>query len=562
MTKRYGHGVLSWITYFNVALNMPINRILESLTDLFGFSFSRARTQSFKKDAADYYQETYQVLVQKIRQSEVVYADETEVRIGREKHYVWVFTNTKEVVFVSYTRMLWMRRNEQAYPWLNQWKLGVLDARRNQEDTPMEQDRALQAERPDRTLPLVPLDEVVRQGARQLVQRAVEVEVDLFLERYQYLMDDRGHRQVVRNGHRPVRRIITGAGPVEVATPRIDDRVLAKHEGPRFTSALIPPYLRRTKNMEELLPVLYLKGISTGDFTEALQAILGRDVIGLSAETIVRLKTVWQREYEAWNQRDLSTSRYVYWWVDGIYFNVRLDTDRQCLLVIIGATADGRKELVAITDGFRESADSWRSLLRELKQRGLTQGPKAATGDGSLGFWVALAEEFPQTQPQLCWVHKTANVLEKLPTSLQGKAKQMLHDIYEAPTRHEAEAAWERFIATFAEKYPKAVASLTAHRDELLTFYRYPAEHWQSLRSTNVIESTFATVRLRTKRTKGCGSRLATLTMVFKLVESAAKRWHRLRGAQQLPDVLNGSVFRDGVRVDATPQHILEPVSG
>ncbi len=415
----------------------------------------------------------------------------------------------------------------------------------------MQQDTSLPGERPDRSLPLWPLDEVVRQGARQLVQRAVEVEVELFLERYQYLMDDQGHRQVVRNGSRPVRTIVTGAGPVEVATPRVDDRILARHGEPRFTSALIPPYLRRTKHIEELLPVLYLKGISTGDFTEALAALLGRDVIGLSAETIVRLKQVWQREYEQWNRRDLSRSRYVYWWVDGIYFNIRLDTDRQCLLVIIGATADGTKELVAITDGFRESADSWRSLLHELKQRGLTQGPAAATGDGALGFWVALAEEFPQTTPQLCWVHKTANVLEKLPSSLQGKAKQMLHDIYEAPTRHDAEAAWERFVSTFVEKYPKAVACLTVHRDELLTFYRYPAEHWPSLRSTNVIESTFATVRLRTKRTKGCSSRIATLTMVFKLVESAAKRWHRLRGYRHLPNVLNGVVFQDGMLVEA-----------
>jgi len=417
----------------------------------------------------------------------------------------------------------------------------------------MQQDTGSLAERPERTVTLLPLDEVVRQGARQLVQRAVEVEVDLFLERYQYLMNAQGRRQVVRNGHRPIRTIVTGAGPVEVATPRVDDRVLVRHGEPRFTSALIPPYLRRTKNIEELLPVLYLKGISTGDFTEALQAILGRDVIGLSAETIVRLKQVWQREYEAWNRRDLATSRHVYWWVDGIYFNVRLDTDRQCLLVIIGATADGRKELVAITDGFRESADSWRSLLRELKQRGLTQGPAAATGDGALGFWVALAEEFPTTTPQLCWVHKTANVLEKLPSSLQAKAKALLHDIYEAPTRRDAEEAWERFVSTFAEKYPKAVACLTAHRDELLAFYGYPAEHWQSLRSTNVIESTFATVRLRTKRTKGCGSRMATLTMVFKLVESAAKRWHRLRGYQQLVHVLNRVPFQDGQRVMEAP---------
>jgi transposase-like protein len=388
----------------------------------------------------------------------------------------------------------------------------------------------------------------------------LEIEVELFLERYQYLMDAQGRRQVVRNGHRPARRIITGAGPLEVATPRVDDRVLETQREPRFTSQLIPPYLRRTKHIEELLPALYLKGISTGDFGEALQALLGPDVIGLSAETIVRLKSIWQREYEAWNRRDLATSRYVYWWVDGIYFNVRLDTDRQCLLVLIGARPDGTKELLAVDDGFRESADSWHTLLRELKRRGLTQGPAVATGDGALGFWAALAEEFPQTRPQRCWVHKTANVLDKLPQSVQAKAKSMLHDIYLAPTRQKAEDAWERFVATFAEKYPKAVACLTAHREELLTFYAVPAEHWPSLRSTNVIESTFATVRLRTKRTKGCGSRMATLTMVFKLVESAAKRWHRLRGYRQLPDVLNGVVFQDGVRVDAVRQQLPAPV--
>lgn len=424
----------------------------------------------------------------------------------------------------------------------------------------MQEDSGSSEARPDRSVTLWPLDEVVRQGAQQVLQRAVEVEVDVFLERHQYLMDGGGHRQVVRNGHRPVRQIITGAGPVEVATPRVDDRVLARHGDERFTSTLIPPYLRRTPHIEELLPVLYLKGISTGDFREALQALLGPDVIGLSAETIVRLKSIWQREYEAWNRRDLSTTRYAYWWVDGIYFNVRLDTDRQCLLVIIGATTDGTKELIAVEDGFRESADSWRSLLRALKHRGLTQGPAVATGDGALGFWAALAEEFPSTRPQRCWVHKTANVLDKLPQSMQAKAKSMLHDIYLAPTRREAEDAWERFVTTFAEKYPKAVACLTAHREELLTFYAAPAEHWPSLRSTNVIESTFATVRLRTKRTKGCGSRIATLTMVFKLVESAAKRWHRVRGYRLLSEVLNGVVFQDGVRVEATHLRTTEPV--
>ena len=456
--------------------------------------------------------------------------------------------------------MLWVGKMKEAYPWLRNQSLGVLTTRHNPEDTPVSQDTGSWGARPDRSLPLVPLDEVVRRGAQALLQRALDVEVDLFLERYQSLMDAQGHRQVIRNGHRPLRRLVTGAGPVEIATPRIDDRILARHDEPRFTSALIPPYLRRTPHIEELLPVLYLKGISTGDFTEALQAILGREVIGLSAETIVRLKRVWQQEYETWTRRELSTSRYVYWWVDGIYFNVRLDTDRQCLLVIIGATADGTKELIAVEDGFRESADSWRSLLRDVKRRGLTQGPAVATGDGALGFWAALAEEFPQTRPQRCWVHKTANVLDKLPQSVQAKAKTMLHDIYLAPTKSDAEAAWQRFVTAFDAKYPKAVACLTAHREELLTFYAYPAEHWPSLRSTNVIESTFATVQLRTKRTKGCGSRMATLTMVFKLVESAAKRWHRLRGYHQLLDVLNGVAFRDGVRVEAAHQPIPELV--
>ena len=424
----------------------------------------------------------------------------------------------------------------------------------------MQQDSRSLADRPERTLPQWPLDEVVRQGAQRLLRTALDVEVELFLERHQYLMDDHGRRSVVRNGSRPARAIVTGAGPLSIATPRVDDRVLARQGEPRFTSALIPPYLRRTQHIEELLPVLYLKGISTGDFHEALQAILGPDVIGLSAQTIVRLKQVWQQEYAQWTTRDLSRSRYVYWWVDGIYFNVRLDTDRQCLLVIIGATADGTKELIAVDDGFRESAESWRSLLRDLKRRGLTQGPPLAVGDGALGFWAALAEECPQTTPQLCWVHKTANVLDKLPQSLQGKAKPLLHDIYLASTRREAEDAWERFVVTFAEKYPKAVACLTAHRDDLLAFYSYPAEHWPSLRSTNVIESTFATVRLRTKRTKGCGSRMATLTMVFKLVESAAKRWHRLRGSQRIPDVLNGVVFQDGVQVNVAQAQAVESV--
>jgi putative transposase len=273
------------------------------------------------------------------------------------------------------------------------------------EDTPMEQNSGSVGESPERSLPVLPLDEVVRRGAQRLLQQALDVEVELFLERYQYIMNDDGHRQVVRNGYRPERKIVTGAGQVDVKTPRVDDRVLERHRETRFTSNLIPPYLRRTKHIEELIPVLYLKGISTGDFTEALEAILGKDVVGLSAENIVRLKQIWQKDYETWRKRDLSGTEYVYIWADGIYFNVRMDTDRQCLLVIIGAKPDGKKELIVVEDGFRESKESWQVPIRDVKRRGLKIDPKLAIGDGALGFWAALEEECPRTQQQICWVH-------------------------------------------------------------------------------------------------------------------------------------------------------------
>jgi putative transposase len=295
------------------------------------------------------------------------------------------------------------------------------------------------------------------------------------------------------------------------------------------------------------VPVLYLKGISTGDFTEALEKILGKDVAGFSAENIVRMKQIWESEYKQWINRDLSASRYVYWWVDGIYFNVRLDDERQCILVVIGAKADGTKELIAVVDGFRESKESWASLIRELKRRGLVEGPELAIGDGALGFWAAIAEEFPKTKTQICWVHKTVNVLDKMPSSLQGKAKKMIHDIYLAPTKMDANVAFDVFIEEFDLKYPKAVDSLRLHREALLNFYDFPAEQWQHLRSTNVIESAFSTVRLRTKKTKGCGSRIATLTMVFKLVESAEKRWKKLRGYRKISLLLEGVQFQDGI---------------
>jgi len=402
---------------------------------------------------------------------------------------------------------------------------------------------------PEESIVKKSLDDIAREGAKEMLQKALEIEVDLFLGQYQYILDDNGNRQVVRNGHNISRKIITGAGQLDIRTPRIDDRILDAHKEKRFKSSIIPPYLRRTKNIDELLPVLYLKGISTGDFTEALEAILGKQVIGLSAQNIVRLKQIWEKEYNEWMKRDLSKVEYVYWWVDGIYFNVRLDDDRQCVLVIIGARTDGKKEVVAIMDGFRESKISWQSLIRELKRLGLSKGPRLAIGDGALGFWSAMDEEFSQTDQQLCWLHKTVNVLDKLPQSLQGRAKTMIHNIYLAPTRKEADIAFDIFIEEFEAKYPRAVDCLRDNREKLLSFYNYPAQQWVHLRSTNVIESTFSTVRLRTIKTKGCGSRIATLTMVFKLILSAQKRWSRLRGHRKIKQVWEGVRFEDGLMV-------------
>jgi len=394
-----------------------------------------------------------------------------------------------------------------------------------------------------------PLDEIVSNGAKKMLQKALEIEVNLFLERHQYILDGKGNRQVIRNGRGRPRKIVTGAGQLEVEVPRVDDRALEIHQEPRFKSSIVPPYLRRTKNIDELLPVLYLKGISTGDFGEALESILGKNVIGISAQNIVRLKQVWQKEYEQWSKRELSHKEYVYWWADGVHFNVRLDNDRQCILVIIGVTVDGQKEIIAVSDGFRESKESWRSVIREVKRLGLTTAPKLAIGDGALGFWAAIQEEFPETNHQLCWVHKTANILDKLPKSLQGKAKTMIHDIYLAPTKMAANNSFDVFIEEFEAKYPKAVDCARKHRDRLLEFYNYPAEHWQSIRSTNVIESVFATVRLRTYRTKGCGSRIATLTMVFKLIQSAQKRWIKIRFPQRIKQVWEGIIFEDGIEM-------------
>jgi transposase-like protein len=391
------------------------------------------------------------------------------------------------------------------------------------------------------------LTSVLRSGAQRLLAEAIEAEVNGWIEGRQHLTNAAGHRQVVRNGYAPRRTILTGLGPIEVAQPRVLDRRPADEAEP-FSSKILPPYLRRTKSVDELIPWLYLKGVSSGDFSEALAALVGPQAAGLSASTVVRLKSVWEDEFKQWSQRSLAGKQYVYLWVDGVHFNIRLEEDRQCILVLMGATADGRKELIAVADGYRESEQSWKALLLDVKARGLAIDPKLAVGDGALGFWKALPQVFPTTREQRCWVHKTANVLDKLPKRLQPQAKDALHQIWLAETRQHAEQAFDQFLATYEAKYPKAVECLRKDRGELLAFYDFPAEHWLHLRTTNPIESTFATVRLRHRRTKGNGTRLACLTMVFKLMQSAAKRWRLLNGATLLPEVIQGITFVDGIK--------------
>ena len=380
-----------------------------------------------------------------------------------------------------------------------------------------------------------PLTEVLRNGARALLAQAVEAEVAALLSCHADKLTDDGRQRLVRHGHLPEREIVTGVGPVAVRCPRVRDRSGTGEDRIRFTSAILPPYARRSKSLDVLIPILYLKGISTGDFEEALAALLGKDSGGLSASTIGRLKDAWWDEHVRWSKRDLCAKRYVYFWVDGIHVQARLEDDAQCLLVIIGATPEGKKELVGLIDGVRESAQSWKELLLDLKQRGLAMGPELAVADGALGFWKALPEVWPKTREQRCWVHKTANVLNKLPKSLQGKAKRALQNIWMAETRKAAEAAFDTFAENYGTKYDKAVECLTKDRDVLLAFYDFPAEHWKHLRTTNPIESTFATVRHRTTRSKGCLSNKTALAMTFKLAQSAEMSWHRLRGYNQLP---------------------------
>jgi transposase-like protein len=389
------------------------------------------------------------------------------------------------------------------------------------------------------------LDDILRNGARKLLQEAIENEVVEYIEKHQAEKDEKGRRLVTRNGSMPERDLQTGVGSVRIKQPRVNDR----RDGYSFTSNILPPYMRRVPSIDALIPALYLKGVSTGDMQEALEAILDPKASGLSATNIVRLKEGWLKDYEAWHKRDLSGKRYVYFWADGIYFNVRLDKDRPCLLVIIGTLEDGTKELVAVHDGHRESKLSWQEVLRDLKERGLEEGPKLAVGDGGLGFWAALEEDYPETRIQRCWVHKTANVLDKMPKSVQPYAKQKIHEIYLSPTQEEALKAYNSFMELYEAKYPKACECLRKDKDVLFTFYDFPAEHWTHLRTTNPIESTFATVRHRTRQTKGCGSRKATLMMVFKLADQAQNHWRRINGYKLLSKVIEGVNFKNGEMV-------------
>ena len=392
------------------------------------------------------------------------------------------------------------------------------------------------------------LEQIAREGARRALQKAIEDEVADYLNAHSQCLDDGGRRMVVRNGHKPPRTILSGLGPIEVKQPRVDDRRVDENGVRfRFTSKILPPYLRKTQAIEDLIPWLYLKGISTGEMSDAL-IHLGFDGTGLSASSVVRMTESWQREYDDWSKRDLTGKQYVYVWADGIYFGCRLTDDRPCVLVLMGATKDGRKELIAIVDGQRESETSWTSVLLDLKDRGLTEPPKLATGDGSLGFWLAMSKIFPSTRQQRCWVHKTANVLDKLPKNQQAQAKAKLHEVWMSATKEDAIKAFDQFIATYGAKWPKAAECLEKDRAELLAFYDFPAEHWGHLRTSNPIESTFATVRLRTYRTKGPGSRLAGLAMAFKLAQKAEKGWRRLNKSEMLQEVIDGIVFVDGVR--------------
>ncbi|HEX8568555.1 MAG TPA: IS256 family transposase [Caulobacteraceae bacterium] len=399
-----------------------------------------------------------------------------------------------------------------------------------------------------------PLTAILRSGARQLLAQAVEAEAEAFLATMRKLRLPDGRERLVRHGLGPERLMQTGIGPVAVQRVKLRDRGAGpSSERVRFTSAILPRWARRTPSLDALLPVLYLRGVSMGDFQEALGALLGKDAPNLSPSVIARLRGEWEADHGRWQQRDLSARRYVYIWADGIYLQARMEPQAECMLVLIGATPEGRKELLGFQVGLRESAQSWRELLVDLKARGLVIAPELATGDGALGFWKALEEVWPTTRHQRCTVHKTANVLDKLPKSVQPAAKADLREVWMAPDRTTAAAAIETFAGKYGAKYAKAVTCLLKDRNALLTFYDFPAEHWDHLRTSNPIESVFATVRHRTVRTKGALSQDTARLMVFKLVMAAAKTWRKLKGENQLPKVIQGVTFKDGVEVINTP---------
>ncbi len=413
--------------------------------------------------------------------------------------------------------------------------------------------------REDTTIPLRnpalrdELSELLRAGARRIIRQAVEAELAAYLEEHAGDHDAQGRRAVVRNGYLPSREVLTGVGPVRVQVPRTRDRSGA---GRRFRSELLPPYLRKTRRVEAVIPWLYLKGVSTNDFGEALTALFGESVKGLSPASVSRLKEGWEREYLQWRERDWGGEEFAYLWADGIYVNVR-SGERRCLLVVVGCDARGRKRFLALEAGFRESKESWKAVLLGLRERGV-KAAKLAVGDGGLGLWSALAEVYPETRAQRCWVHKTANVLDKLPKSAQREARPMLYEMWRAETREHAEKAFERFLATWEAKYPKAAACLAGDREELFAFYDFPAAHWRSLRTTNPIESTFATIRLRTAKTRNCLSEKTALSLIHQLAMSAEKRWGRLGGLGHLADVITDVRFINGVNEKETGREAAE----
>jgi transposase-like protein len=391
------------------------------------------------------------------------------------------------------------------------------------------------------------LTEIAREGARRMLASALEAEVEAFLEQFVGERLPDGRRQVVRHGHGPERTIQTGIGALEVRRPKVRDRAEGPVEKVRFSSSILPRWARRSRSLDTLLPVLYLRGVSTGDFQEALSALLGPDAPNLSPGAITRLTGQWQQDYDLWQRRDLSARRYVYVWADGVYLQARMEPAAECMLVLIGATPEGKKELVGFQTGMREDAQSWRELIADIKGRGLAVAPEIATGDGALGFWKAVDEAWPGTRHQRCWVHKTANVLSKVPKSIHPAVKSDLRDVWQAETRAEAEVATDVFAEKYGVKYAKAVTCLTKDREALLAFYDAPAEHWDHLRTANPIESVFATVRHRTVRTKGALSQKTAKLMVFALIRAASKSWRRLSGANQLPLVVQGTKFVDGI---------------